>query len=75
MWKFIKNFPKLFFVKSYENDKLCSKFTLSCVLFVADVAIALEQHVEVGGFAALAAAGSATHPRPCRQDSCCFAQV
>lgn len=62
MWKFIKNFPKLFFVKSYENDKFCSRFTLSCALFVAGVVIALEQYVEVRGLAALAAAGSATHP-------------
>lgn len=56
MWKFTKIFPKLFFNRSYENGKFCSKFTLSWLLFVVHVAIALEQYVEVKGICCMSLA-------------------
>lgn len=61
MWKFTKNFPKVFFVRSYESGKFCSKFVLSCFLFVAHVAIVLERCVEVKGICCTNLAGVGKH--------------
>lgn len=61
MWKFTKSFPKLFFIRSYENSKFCSNLILSCFLFVVHVAIALEQYVEVKAMYSTVLADASEH--------------